>query len=198
MNEGQHIKKIERLIKNNESVILNSGFEVISVSHWHRAIELTLSNSAQIVVGKTNGELVRSQRLTFPKPLIVSLNKYVGSYKPSVSEDCIVSKKTILARDDYTCVYCGATGGKMTIDHIIPQSKGGENSWSNMATSCRPCNSHKADKSLEEVGYNEPIIPPVGDRNMRFAMVDSAVRRYLAEEYAQDFAKVDASLYTTV
>lgn len=195
MNEGQHIKRIERLIRNNEAVILNSGFEVISVSHWHRAIELALSDNAQIVVGRTDGALVRSQFLTLPRPLIIALNKYVGSYRPSVSEDCIVSKKTIFARDEYSCVYCGKSSGKMTIDHVTPRSKGGDDSWGNMVSSCSPCNALKADKSLKEVGFEEPIIPPVENRNMRFAMVDNAVRKYLTEEYAQDYGAVDAGAY---
>lgn len=195
MNEGQHIKQIERMIKNNESVILNSGFEVVNVKHWHKAIELTVAGRAQIVAGKTNGELVRSQLLTFPKPLIVALNKYVV---PRISATCVLNKSTILARDNYTCVYCGDPG--FTIDHVFPKSKGGKNTWDNMVASCQPCNSRKADRLIRDIGYNEPIIPDEDDVRVenRFAMVDKAVQKYLTEEYAQDYENVDASLYASV
>lgn len=194
MNEGQHIKSIERLVGSNNAVILNANFEVNNISHWHRAIELTLSDSAQIIVGNTKGQLVRSQHLTFPQPLIVALNRYVEVEKKvsssPISEDCVVPKGTIFARDNYTCVYCGATNTRLNIDHIIPRSKGGKNTWSNMVASCLPCNSRKADKSIEEMGYKEPVIPVPSAEGMKlkFAVINRAVQRYLKEEYAQDYA----------
>lgn len=58
--------------------------------------------------------------------------------------------KTIFERDHYKCKYCGQVGGKLEVDHIIPISKGGTNSLSNLTTSCRKCNRQKKDMLVEE------------------------------------------------
>jgi len=59
-----------------------------------------------------------------------------------------------LARDHYTCQYCGATPGRaeLTVDHVTPRSKGGETTWENVATACRRCNVRKGNHSPEEIG----------------------------------------------
>lgn len=186
------VEKIERLVRSNQSVILNSGFEVVSISPWQRAIELTVNDEAQILAGRTNGDLVRSQHLAFPKPLIILLSRYVPSYKPRVSEDCVVSKRTILIRDEFTCVYCDKYGD--TIDHVVPQSKNGKNTWTNMVTACKKCNGKKADKSVEEVGFEMPVIPPLDYINFRFAHVEKAVREYCENELL-NYEDSDANLY---
>ncbi len=56
-----------------------------------------------------------------------------------------------MRRDGHACVYCGSKKN-LTIDHIIPKSKGGDNTWKNLVTCCSPCNLKKGDKSLEEIG----------------------------------------------
>lgn len=58
--------------------------------------------------------------------------------------------KYIFKRDKYICSYCGKVGGKLEVDHIIPFSKGGNDSFENLTTSCRTCNRQKKDKSVKE------------------------------------------------
>ena len=75
------------------------------------------------------------------------------------------SRKNVLQRDDYTCQYCGlkAHKSKLTMDHIIPKSKGGTNAWTNVVTCCKECNSKKGDKLLSQLGWQlikKPIAPP--------------------------------------
>lgn len=209
MKTGQHIERIEKMIRNNEAVVLNSGLETLDIAPWQDAMTIVLSEDAYILAGKTDGTLVRSQHLTLPRPLIVARHRYHVPHRPGeaaeakatlVSGDATVSKSTVLARDNWECVYCGfGSRNKMTVDHIIPQSKGGQDTWNNLVASCRPCNSFKADKSLEEVGYNEPVIPEMsGDNQARFATIDRAVQRYLREEYAQESSDVDLNKYMSV
>lgn len=199
------IERIERLIRSNQVVILNSGLEVVSVSGWQRGIELVVNNEAQIVAGRGDGQLIRSgvnsltgERIELPKPLVVALDRWVDTYKPRVSEDCLVSKKTILNRDNHTCVYCGGKNKGTTVDHVIPQSQGGLNSWNNLVAACMPCNSKKADKSLKEVGFKVPSIPPLEHANFRLHQVEKAVKEYIENDYAQDFENVDVNSYLTV
>lgn len=58
--------------------------------------------------------------------------------------------KSVFERDHYTCLYCGAVGGKLEVDHMIPISRGGTNVMANLATSCRHCNRQKHDKTVDE------------------------------------------------
>jgi 5-methylcytosine-specific restriction endonuclease McrA len=70
-----------------------------------------------------------------------------------------LTRENIFKRDNYTCVYCGYNDNtrKLTIDHVIPQSKGGPNTWDNLVTACGKCNGEKADLTLEEFGKEIPV-----------------------------------------
>jgi 5-methylcytosine-specific restriction endonuclease McrA len=57
----------------------------------------------------------------------------------------------MFARDGWRCVYCGASGGRLTLDHVVPRSRGGESVWENVVTSCAPCNMKKGNRLPEEV-----------------------------------------------
>jgi hypothetical protein len=89
----------------------------------------------------------------FKRPTILRLNKY--KYIPF--KKVTLSRNNIYRRDDYTCVYCG-TENDLTIDHVIPRSKGGKNTWENLVTCCGTCNVTKCNKDLdvflEEQGYD--------------------------------------------
>jgi 5-methylcytosine-specific restriction endonuclease McrA len=63
-----------------------------------------------------------------------------------------LSRRSIFARDDYQCQYCGITGRDLTIDHIVPKRMGGPATWENLVTCCRRCNSKKGDKELRHCG----------------------------------------------
>jgi 5-methylcytosine-specific restriction endonuclease McrA len=63
-----------------------------------------------------------------------------------------ISRRALFARDDWRCVYCGTANGRLTLDHVIPRSKGGESVWENVVTACAPCNLRKGNRTLEETG----------------------------------------------
>ena len=89
---------------------------------------------------------------TFPVPFIVSLHEFV--YDPYAaylkSNSPIATKRAIMTRDHYLCGYCGKRAD--TIDHIVPQSKKGPNTWTNLIAACKKCNNKKADRTPEEAG----------------------------------------------
>jgi 5-methylcytosine-specific restriction endonuclease McrA len=61
-----------------------------------------------------------------------------------------ISRRALFARDGWECVYCGTSGVRLTLDHVVPRSRGGDSVWENVVTSCAPCNLRKGDRSLEE------------------------------------------------
>lgn len=72
-----------------------------------------------------------------------------------------LSNRELFRRDRHVCLYCGSkfTEKDLTRDHVIPQSRGGKDSWSNVVTACRRCNNHKADRLLEEIGMSLLAVP---------------------------------------
>lgn len=89
------------------------------------------------------------------KPSVIRVKSYI----PISYSKVPLTRINIFKRDNWTCIYCGDTRkNRMTVDHIIPQSKGGPNTWENMITACKKCNHEKSDLDLEEYG-KEIIIP---------------------------------------
>jgi 5-methylcytosine-specific restriction endonuclease McrA len=69
-----------------------------------------------------------------------------------------ISRRALFARDGWRCVYCGSAG-RLTLDHVIPRSRGGDSVWENVVTSCAPCNLRKADRLVEEMGLTMRVLP---------------------------------------
>jgi 5-methylcytosine-specific restriction endonuclease McrA len=118
-------------------LVLNSTYEPMNVCSLHRAVVLLLKGKAEIVETATG--LVRSERSSLAVPAVVRLVNYVRLPRADGKR---VSRRAILARDGFRCQYCGSTR-HLTIDHIIPRSRGGVSSWENVVTSCAPCNVRK-------------------------------------------------------
>jgi 5-methylcytosine-specific restriction endonuclease McrA len=91
----------------------------------------------------------------FIRPLIIRLLKYIKFRR---KRDIKISRARIYQRDKYVCVYCGGNK-KLTIDHVIPKSRGGENSWENMVTCCFDCNSRKGNKTPKEANMTLRVKP---------------------------------------
>jgi 5-methylcytosine-specific restriction endonuclease McrA len=102
-----------------------------------------LKGKAEVL--KENIEKILTTSGEFVRPLIIRLLNYVKFRTKPIK----ISRHRIYARDNHQCVYCGSKKS-LTIDHVIPRSKGGLNTWTNMVTSCFSCNVKKGDKSLEQ------------------------------------------------
>ena len=116
-------------------LVLNASYEPINFTNGKRAIVLLLKEKAQRLSSRVI-RLVNYIKL----PL-----KRIMANKPS--------RNLIHKRDDYKCQYCGSYSS-LTIDHVIPRSRGGENTWDNMVSACISCNTRKGDKTPEEWGTN--------------------------------------------
>jgi len=147
-------KKLELMLGKNEVLVLDSSFRVLNVEHWHNSIQRVVDDRAFTMLDRPERK-IRSQYLTFDMPLVVVLNKWVPPKKSDkITLDSIASRRGILQRDSWKCGYCGAKA--TTIDHIIPKSRGGENTWGNLVSACMPCNNRKADRTPKEAGMITP------------------------------------------
>ena len=141
-------------------LVLNSTYEPVNVCSTHRAIVLLLKGKAESV--ENSAGVLRSERSTFVIPLVIRLRYYVRLPR---AEGRRLSRRAVLARDGYRCQYCGSTR-HLTIDHIIPRSRGGSTCWENVITSCAPCNVRKGACLPSEVGMSvsrKPRPPLPGD-----------------------------------
>lgn len=140
-------------------IVLNSSYEVLGSVDWQRAVCLVVTGEAEVYESDPV-RVVRSQHLTLPLPRIVLLHRYVYvaySARPEADAAGAATRKGVLLRDRYVCIYCGNHGS--TIDHLQPASRGGGNTWDNLAACCHSCNNIKADRTPEEAGMRPRWIP---------------------------------------
>jgi 5-methylcytosine-specific restriction endonuclease McrA len=132
-------------VLSSKVLILNQNFEPISICNTKKAILLLFLGKAELIETK-NGKLLHSPSREIPFPSIVRLCVFVHiPYKK-----IILSRKNIIRRDGHRCQYCGASSGNLTIDHVLPRSLGGEDTWENLVTACVSCNNRKDNQSPEE------------------------------------------------
>lgn len=126
-------------------LILNQNYEPMSICNVKKAIILLFLGKAELIEAQQN-KYVHSVSATMPFPSIVRLGVYIQiPYKK-----IILSRKNILRRDGHRCQYCGKTELTLTVDHIIPKAKKGEETWENLVTACVECNNRKGDRTPEE------------------------------------------------
>jgi 5-methylcytosine-specific restriction endonuclease McrA len=126
-------------------LVLNASFEPLNVTTVRRAHVLVYKGKAE-VLEKIERPL-RSASDTYPWPHVIRLITYVRVPR-SVQRK--ISRRALFARDDWRCAYCGTAHGRLTLDHVVPRSRGGESSWENVVTSCAPCNLKKGNRLLHE------------------------------------------------
>jgi 5-methylcytosine-specific restriction endonuclease McrA len=127
-------------------LVLNAGYQPLHRVSLRHAIRMMHRGVAEVV--KDNGHIG-----PFVRPLVLRLIKYVRSWvaHPSCSKEAV-------KRRDGRCAYC--TKGKAeTVDHVIPQSRGGRNTWLNLVGCCFACNQRKADRTPKEAGMKLLLTP---------------------------------------
>lgn len=130
-------------------LLLNASYEALGIITVPRAVRLVWKSSADVVEPDGN-RVLRSQHFVFPQPSVIRLIEYIdvrGRQGRSSTK-----RSRILARDRYRCQYCGVRGGlfDLTIDHIVPRSRGGRTAAENMCAACFACNQRKGDRTPEE------------------------------------------------
>jgi len=129
------------------TLVLNAGFEPLAVVSFKRALVLVMNGKASIVA-RDRDHPVLGVSQAFERPSVILLSRYVripsGSGVP-------VSRRGVLRRDLHRCGYCGVPA--TTIDHVLPRSRGGRDSWENLVACCLKCNNAKGDRTPGEMGW---------------------------------------------
>lgn len=145
--------------------VLNASYMPLSPTTLARAVHM-ISEGEAVVEKSDPTQLIRSQKFEIEKP--VSIRLIAFRKIPVVYAEAYWTREGVLERDNYTCAYCGdyfVDRLKINVDHIIPQSQGGPNTWLNTICACVPCNSKKRDRTPEEASMPLLYDPTVVMRN---------------------------------
>ncbi|MDX1978421.1 MAG: HNH endonuclease [Pseudanabaenaceae cyanobacterium bins.68] len=128
-------------------LVLNASYEPLNITNWQRAVVLLLKGKAERLDHYSEpdqpGKLVRTG---FRLPSVIRLTHYVSlPYK-----EVAMTRKNVLHRDGHCCQYCGHVGDNLTIDHVLPRSRGGADTWENMVAACMRCNVKKGNRTPKE------------------------------------------------
>ena len=124
-------------------LVLNASYEPLNVCGWKRAVVLIFKGKAEQI--EHNGKVIYPD---FHIPTVIRLRRYVSvPYK-----EIPLTRRNLLYRDHFSCQYCGVKAGDLTVDHVIPRSKGGNDSWENVVACCQKCNVKKASMTLKAAG----------------------------------------------
>jgi 5-methylcytosine-specific restriction endonuclease McrA len=187
-------------------LVLDAAYQPLKVVPWQRAIELIVSQKANLVQ-EYAGRVVRSAKLTLPLPAVVVLRRYVR-----LRNRVKFNRRNVLARDAHRCGYCGTRplrrDGKvdlaeLTIDHVVPRAQardgrvrlpGGREvpvtCWENVATACIPCNMKKADRRPDQVGMTLRLTPR---KPNELDILRMALSRVQVPEEWKDYLPKDSS-----
>ncbi len=164
----------------NQVLVLNASYEPLNITSIRRAIVLVLKDKAEpieVIIERR----FKSEKISMPYPLVIRLVKYVKIPKRIKLR---ISRRAVLARDNYVCQYCGNEDDYLTVDHVVPKSRGGVTSWKNVVAACPSCNSKKGNKLLHEA--NMSLIRPSEEPSyiafilLGTRVINEAWRPYLA------------------
>ena len=130
-------------------LVLNQDYSPISVCTAEKAFLLLYLEKAELI-HKVQDVEMRTVTASYPMPSVIRLSRYIVIPYKRV----MLTRQNVFKRDKNTCLYCGSKKD-LTLDHVVPKSRGGQSSWTNLATACKKCNSLKGDKTPEEA--NMPL-----------------------------------------
>lgn len=126
-------------------LVLNQDYRALTICSVQRATVLLLLQKAELVSADGAGRRVRSTSFSVPWPSVVRLRAYVSIPYKRIT----LTRKNVMRRDRHVCQYCGQRDA-LTIDHVLPKSRGGKDTWDNLVTACVPCNNRKGSRTPEE------------------------------------------------
>lgn len=145
-----------------DALVLGQTWEPLERVHWQRAMRWWVAGRIE-VLETWQGAEVRTATASFPVPSVVRFFRSRRRDRLAVT----FSKENLYLRDDGSCQYCGAvlTRREATFDHVVPRSRGGDVSWTNIVIACRPCNQRKGNRTPVEARMSllkPPTRPPAG------------------------------------
>jgi 5-methylcytosine-specific restriction endonuclease McrA len=179
----------------NEVLVLNSDYEPLNVCNVRRAICLVYKGKAEVLHEESPREdpPCEGPALRSAMPSVVKLRHHVKRPLPELR----VSRRSVFARDNYTCQYCGTMSKDLTIDHVRPKRHGGPMSWENLVACCRRCNTRKGDKTPEKAGMTLLRAPrrPRYTPYIELTQYVSGTRHRIWRDYLPVFADIGAAAH---
>jgi 5-methylcytosine-specific restriction endonuclease McrA len=170
---------------------LNASFEPLTILPLERALRLVIDRKAEVLEAD-DARFFRSERERIAAPLVIRLKKFIHVPRRFRRQ---VTNTFLFARDGYRCQYCGRHRATLrgreflTRDHVLPMSRGGDNSWENVVTACSACNNRKASHLPEECGMHlqkSPHEPNYVELVWAVRRVTSVQAKYIAMFYGED------------
>lgn len=181
---------------------MNASYEPLTLVSTRRAVRLVLDRKAE-VLEVDKARRFRSESRELPCPSVIRLVRYVHVPRRFRRQ---VTNTFLFARDDYCCMYCGRHRSQLkgrqflTRDHVRPISRGGDNSWENVVTSCSPCNNRKGNRMPEEVGMallTEPREPNYVHLVWAVRRVTPIQARWIGMFYGKDTVELLRGRYSS-
>jgi 5-methylcytosine-specific restriction endonuclease McrA len=161
-------------------LVLNASYEPLQLISTRRAVVLLLQDKAELV--EAAGQRLRARGISFEVPLVIRLVRYIRIPR-RLRLPC--SRRGVLARDRETCQYCGIQPGRahLTVDHVLPRSRGGLTTWDNVVAACRDCNHRKGGRTPDEANM-ELMTVPRQPQFVAFALLGELERHDVWKKYA--------------
>lgn len=170
---------------------LNASYEPLTILPVERALRLVFEQKAEVLEAD-DCRIFRSARERVAAPLVIRLKRFVHVPRRFRRQ---VTNTFLFARDSYRCMYCGRHKAQLrgreflTRDHVVPLSRGGENTWENVATACSQCNNRKASHLPEECGMHlsrKPSEPNYVELVWAVRRVTAVQAKYVAMFYGDE------------
>jgi len=145
-------------------LVLNQNYEPLNVCNLPRAFRLVFGEKAEVV--EYDHQMIRTPRQEFRAPSVIRLQHHIRRPRPRVK----LTRREIFARDGHRCQYCGHkfSSAELSLDHVIPLSRGGASTWENVVCACLACNVRKGNRTPHEASIKliqqpkKPRWHPVG------------------------------------
>ena len=157
-------------------LVLNASYEPLNITTWRRATVMLLKGKAEGLEHDPHRRLRPDLHL----PTVIRLRQFVHvPFRPLA-----LTRRNLFQRDNHCCQYCGSKGGQLSMDHVVPRSRGGSDSWDNVTTACLSCNVRKGNRTPQEAKMPLRHQPhrPVGHLTFE-------ARRQIATGQRADWAK---------
>ena len=144
----------------SQVLVLNASYEPLNITTWRRAMVILLKGKAESLEHDPSRKIRQDTLL----PTVIRLRHFVRV----PFRELPLTRRNILHRDDHCCQYCGYSGEKLSIDHVIPRSRGGFDSWENVTTACLHCNVLKGNRTPKEANMPLRNLPYKPLNNLNF------------------------------
>ncbi|AFZ37744.1 HNH endonuclease [Stanieria cyanosphaera PCC 7437] len=156
-------------------LVLNASYEPLNITSWRRAVVLLIKGKAEQL--EHNGRFLYAD---VPLPTVIRLRYYVRvPYK-----EIPLTRRNVLERDRHTCQYCRAKNEQLTLDHVIPRSRGGGDTWENLVAACVRCNVKKGSRTPKEANMSLLTQPRRPHSSLHFEIV-----KYTQGNHNQEWKK---------